>query len=335
MNNFTHFIGIDSSKKTLDVCVLEGKKVVLECRVMNTERGLKAVAEGLKKHGILIEKALFCCENTGLYNSNLLLWASKNAYKIWLENPLSIKKSIGMHRGKNDKIDAYRIALYSYRFKDQFKLWEPKQKTIAQLKDLMTLRKRLLKAQNKFLVPLQESALFLVKKEQKELENCSKKALKGIKESLRQVEKKIKELTLKDAAITQLKEIITSVDGVGWVTALSLIVATNGFTSIKLASKLACYAGLVPFDYQSGTSVRGRNRVSHLANKELKTLLHMSAMSAIRNSDELKAYYQRKVKEGKAKMLVINAVRNKLVLRICACVRDGRKYEKSYVRKVA
>jgi transposase len=84
---------------------------------------------------------------------------------------------------------------------------------------------------------------------------------------------------------------------------------------------------VVPFEHSSGTSIKGRHRLSYFADKELKKLLHLSAMSVIRLDGELKEYYQRKVAEGKNKMSVLNAVRNKLVHRICAVVNQKRNYK--------
>ena len=80
--------------------------------------------------------------------------------------------------------------------------------------------------------------------------------------------------------------------------------------------KLACYAGVAPFPYQSGTNIKGRTKVHPLADKKLKSLLNMCAIVAVRHDKELKAYYERKVEEGKAKMLVINNVRRKLLSRV-------------------
>ena len=80
--------------------------------------------------------------------------------------------------------------------------------------------------------------------------------------------------------------------------------------------KLACYADVAPFPYQSGTSIKGRTKVHPLADKKLKSLLNMCAIRAIRYDKELKTYYERKVEEGRAKMLVINNVRRKLLSRV-------------------
>lgn len=90
-----------------------------------------------------------------------------------------------------------------------------------------------------------------------------------------------------------------------------------------------------PVRYRSGSSVRGKTRVSEHARKRLKSLFHLGAMSTICIKGELQDYYQRKVSEGKNKMLVLNAVRNKLIHRVCSVVRRGEKYDKNYTPLLA
>lgn len=107
------------------------------------------------------------------------------------------------------------------------------------------------------------------------------------------------------------------------------MITTNEFKNIHKAQQYACYAGIAPFEHSSGTSIRGRTRVSHKANKSVKTLLHLAALTAIRYNTDKKNYYNRKIEQGKNKMLVINAVRNKLVHRVFACVTQNRPYEKN------
>ena len=91
--------------------------------------------------------------------------------------------------------------------------------------------------------------------------------------------------------------------------------------------KLACYSGVAPFVYESGTSIRGRTGVSKFANNELKKVLHMAAISSVKHNPDLKQYFQRKVLEGKNKMSVINAVRNKLLHRVVAVIKRGTPYK--------
>ncbi len=116
---------------------------------------------------------------------------------------------------------------------------------------------------------------------------------------------------------------------------LAGIYNSKGFTAFDNAKQLACYCGVVPFDKSSGTSVRYKSTVSPFANKKLKKLLHLCAMSALQNDPEMKAYFERKVKEGKNKMSVINAVRNKLIHRVFAVIRDERMFEENYATKCA
>lgn len=103
------------------------------------------------------------------------------------------------------------------------------------------------------------------------------------------------------------------------------------FKDINCAKQFACYSGVAPYQYGSGTSIRGKTRVSHMANKTMKTLLHsMAALVATSCNAEIKIYYERKVAEGKNKMLVLNAVRNKLIHRIFACVKQNRLFITNY-----
>lgn len=128
--------------------------------------------------------------------------------------------------------------------------------------------------------------------------------------------------------------IITSVQAIGTQTAAQLIIPTNEFKDIRDSKKFACYSGFAPFPKESGL-FKGKNRVSPMANKKMKMLLHMAALVAIVHNSDLKTYYERKVAEGKIKMSVINAVRNKLIHRIFTCVNQNRKYENIYVNALA
>ena len=117
-----------------------------------------------------------------------------------------------------------------------------------------------------------------------------------------------------------------SVAGISIITALHLLVYTHNFTRFSNAKKLASYAGVAPFEYTSGSSIRGKTQVHPIANKTLKTALHMVALSSIRQKGEMRIYYERKVKEGKNKMSIINAIRNKILHRVFSCVTQQRLY---------
>ena len=125
-------------------------------------------------------------------------------------------------------------------------------------------------------------------------------------------------------------ELLKTVPGIGKQTAMALIIVTNGFTRLTESRKLSCYSGLAPFPYQSGSSVKGRTKVSKMGDKKLKVLLNLSAWNAIRSITAFKDYFNRKVSEGKHKMSVINAVRNKLIALALAVIKRNSPFEKNY-----
>lgn len=274
-------------------------------------------------------------EHTGIYNAHLLEWLDQHKLAIWLESSLQIKQAGGMQRGKTDKVDAQRIAQYAYRFRDQMRLWEPPREIIQRLAFLSTTRQRLNQAYNLLAVLVAEQEIFISKSLQKTLKGNVKKSLTVLQEEQKAVEQAIKQLIQADARLKELFDLMVSVPGVGPVIATELLITTNEMKTIREPKKLACHAGVAPFEYRSGTSVRGKTRVSHQARKRLKALIHMGTMSAIQVKGDLQDYYLRKLGEGKHTMLVLNAVRNKLIHRVCAVVRRGEKYDKNYTPTLA
>lgn len=119
-----------------------------------------------------------------------------------------------------------------------------------------------------------------------------------------------------------------SVEGVGTVIAMNMIIATEAFTRFDNPRQFNCYVGVAPFSYTSGTSQHSCNRVSQRAVKYIKCLLHMAAVAiAHKKRGDLKTYFERKVTEGKNKMTVLNAVRAKLVARMFTVIRNNRIYQ--------
>lgn len=332
---FEWFIGIDVSKKTLDFNAAHLSKSLFHRQVANQKRAINSFLSVCKKSKIDFTRSLFILEHTGLYNEVLVDLLEKKGLNIWVEQGVQIKRSLGLLRGKNDKVDALRLSEYGFRYQDKCRLWESPSTSLKELKHLMALRSRLIKAKKLLKVPMGElQQCSSVKKTIAILEKLNKPVINQLKAQLIAVENQINKVIQQDERLTELEQIITSVDGVGPITAREIIIATNQFNTITDGRKFACYAGVVPFDHQSGTSINGKPRLSHFANKKMKQLLHLSALSATIMKGELNDYYLRKVAEGKNKMLVLNNIRNKMVLRIFACVRENRKYEKSYIHKL-
>lgn len=334
--DFFHYVGIDIAKATLDWAVYSQQGSLLHIHTPNTMAGIKKALRQLKTlPGWDMTHVVFCMEHTGIYNAHVLEFLHKLHLPIWLESSLQIKQAGGMQRGKNDTVDAYRIAEYAYRFRDQIRLWTPPRPVIQQLAFLSAARQRLIQAHNLLAGPLAEQDSFINPCLQKQLQRSSRKSLIALKDEQKAIEQQINQLIEADSRLKELFEWIVSVPGIGSTTATEILVVTNEMTTITDPKQMACHAGVAPFEYRSGTSIRGKTRVSHQARKRLKALFHLGAMSCIRKEGELQTYYHRKVGEGKNKMLVLNAIRNKLIHRVYAVVRRGEKYNKTYAPTLA
>ena len=323
---YTYFIGIDISRNELDYAVMHGKKLLFHREAKNEPQDIFAFIDELKLlPGFTISRSVFCMEQTGVYSNHLLNALKRIKANVVLENALQIKNSLGLLRGKYDKIDAIRIAQYAYTNRESLNIKVSQRLTIIQLANLFSIRNRLLGLQLALNLPLTEQASFIKEVIHKESVTACKRSLEALKADLEDVEKSIDALIKSDDHLARLFQIITSVSHVGRITAIQMIICTNEFKDIKDPKKFACYAGVAPFKKESGR-FKGRAKVSPLANKKMKSLLHICAISALRGKNELKLYYDRKVAEGKPKMAVINAIRNKIILRVFACINENRLY---------
>lgn len=321
------FIGIDISKLTVDVNVLQidNLKEPNHKQFDNTKKGFREMLKWVS--GILKfnkEEAIFCMENTGVYSLLFSLNFTTEGYFIWVENPLEIKKSLGMQRGKSDKIDSFKIAQYAYRFKDKAKRYNMPSKILLSLKDLEAYRQRLVKA--KMLMQQSSNGLFEDNLTTKYIRQSSIKMIKEFDKIIATIEDKITTYISEDEELKKVYDLAISVKGIGMQTAVYMLIHTQGFTTFTTSRQFACYCGVAPFEHTSGTSVKGKTRVSHFANKKLKSLLYMCARNAVRYDLELKAYYQRKLAEGKSENCVINMVKNKLISRVFSVIQRGEKF---------
>ena len=332
---FTYFIGTDVSKNELDFAVMQGRTLLFHREIVNTPESIKLFLKELKGlTGFNICGAVFCMEHTGIYNNHLLAVLQAKKANVCLESATQIKNSMGNVRGKSDKVDAIRIAEYAYRNRDGLRLWQPRRGVIQQLACLSATRSRLLDAKKMLRTPLRENEAFVAKGMASQANQICSRTLNSIEADLEKAEKALDEVINSDPELQRLFGLITSVEGIGKATAVQVLVTTNEFKNINDPKKFACYSGVAPFTKESGL-FKGKARVSHMANKKLKRLLHLAAMSAISCNRDMKAFYQRKVEEKKNKMSVLNAIRNKLILRIFACVNQNRKYNKIYTHMLA
>lgn len=334
-----NFIGIDISKLWFDASLLvikSGVKQAIQTEQFdNNSSGLKAFDTWLKKFKVAFDSSsLVVIENTGIYHRNLWTYCTTKHLPLYIGNAADIKWSFGITRGKNDKIDSIRLCNYAHKHFDDIKPTPQLDKNILLLKDLMTARTKVLNQKNSIKTYLSELRQVNDKSVQKLMEQAHKAAITGLEKSLKNIEEQMQKILKDSPAILNNYKLLKTVPGIGHLNAVYLICCTNNFT-LKISGKqLACYAGVVPFEHSSGSSIKGKHRVHRMANKDLKRLLHLSAMAAIQYYPEFKTYFERKVAEGKNKMSVLNAIRNKIVLRAVAVINNQQPYV-DYTKMIA
>lgn len=330
------FMGCDISQDTFNYCLRNKSGIIIQGQVSNTVKSIRSWLMDLKKnHQINLTQILFCMEHTGVYGLLLMRTLHDRSLVVCLESAMNIKLSLGLQRGKNDKVDAQRIAEYALRYSDRLKQWNPKRKVIDHLQLLIRLRERLIKARQEISRFNQDAKRFMSKEEYLLVIKGSQVTLKAIQKDIDKADENIEEIIMNDENLKKLSRYIKSVDGIGTVTCSAILVKTNEFIDFQKAKKFACTAGIAPFEHSSGSSIKGKTKVSHSAHKDLKTLIHMCAVGSISRKGEMQDYYKRKVAQGKSKMSVINAIRNKLIHRVFAVVRDEVMYQKNYRYKLA
>ena len=324
---YLFYVGVDLSKEKFDAVFLRSSQDPLHCIFNNKKSGIKRFISWLEKQeDFSFQQSLICMEHTGLYSRELVRALMQIHAPVWLESSLQIKKSLGFLRGKNDKIDAHRIAYYAEKYADRARLVQPNNETLQKLQDLLAARDRLLKSIGQLKRPLHELKR-IDPDTYKYLQRINRPVINQLRKSLHQIKNEILQVINSDENLKRLYLLVTSVKGVGMVLCVQLLVYTHAFTRLQNSRQLACYAGVAPFEHTSGSSIKGRTHTSNFANMTLKSSLHLAAISSIQHNPDLKKYYHRKVLEGKSKMSVINAVRAKLLYRVLAVVKRGTPYQ--------
>lgn len=316
-------LGIDISKQTIDAHLHE---LNIYRTFKNNPVGFSELTCWLNTHKVYKEQLIVCFEHTGIYAFEIAKFLSENGYDFVQESALHIKRSIGLTRGKNDRVDAKRIAEYAYLRRENLEFTKLPENEIIQLQKLLSLRESFVKQKKQLKTAYKESLPVLRRQQFDQYFSSQERIISALNEEIKLLEVKIKQLIYETEKIKFIFELITSIKGIGLIVASHIIVTTACFTKFKCPNKYACYCGVAPFEYSSGTSLKFKTKVNPMANKPLKAMLNLAARSAITSDPELKLYYLRKVEEGKNKMSVLNAVRNKLIHRIFAVVKRGTPY---------
>jgi transposase len=316
-------IGIDVSKLKLDVFI---HSTNMHFIVSNDTKGFVELLETIfKSTHCKKQELLFCFENTGKYSKMLSVFLDSQKISFVMVPALEIKKSLGMTRGKNDKIDARRIARYACEKQDQLIPTVLPGYKIDRIKSLLSLREKLIKHRTAYKNGITDVNDCYNEGENLIVMDVQQRLIAVLVDEIRIIEQEIVNVINLDNDLAKNFKLLTSVKGIGKILAIYLIAFTANFTSFIDPRSFACYAGTAPFEISSGQTI-GKSRVHPFANRQLKSILNMAAMSAVQVKGEYRDYYIKRIESGKNKMSSLNIIRNKLLFRAFAVVKRGTPY---------
>jgi transposase len=324
------FIGIDMGNATFAGAVLIdiNKPIAILDKTPNNAEGYSSFVDWVQSFGANATNSVICLEATGVYGEAFCYHFHGKGYRIAVEPPLKVKKTFNTNGEKTDAVDSRQIAEYSYRFYDELHYWEPKADVIEQVKTLFSIREHFtvqltackngLKALDKRVVKTPIAV------------NMYKESIERLHDNIKKIEKEIERLINSDPSSGQTLSHIRSIPGVGLLLSTTIYVMSNGFTKALDANEIASYAKVCPRRHESGTSVYRKPRCQKFGPSKIRKLLYLNALVAIQFNKPLKAYFMRKVAEGKAKRLVVNNVANKILRLVCGILRNGTPFIENY-----
>lgn len=320
-------IGLDISKSTVDASVVRfACNEIHHDAFLNKPLGFKQLYQWMKTFQAKEDKVLIAMEHTGHYGLKLTTFLRKKGFDVTQINPLKIKRSIGLRREKSDKADSRDIARYALKFQEDILVNVLTQNAFLELQLLLAHRKRIQEKMLAFQRQLKYLKHCISNKSAKNIVRDLERFKKFFSKELKRIEGELDRFLNQHSSIRENYDLLQSIPGIGKMISLYTILYTQNFEQINCPRKFACYCGVAPFKNESGTSLRKGTRVSFYANRKLKGMLNFGAMNAVRVEPQLKAYYEKKTAEKISKMLVLNAVRNKLIHRMFAVVRRGTPY---------
>jgi transposase len=312
--------GIDVSHTKLDVCYQNNLGELFHLQVGNNNQGFAKIIEhtGVDYH--------FVMEATGVYYIRLAFYLHQQGCKLSVVNALSIKRYIQMHleRNKSDKKDAAWICRYAIEQTPPY--WEMPDSAYFESKQLYNTIREYTEQIKRFNNQLHSLRLLPVP---------SKDTIKSLEKIIVCMEKEIKQLEQKLQLLLvqwqpeQLKN-VSSIKGIGKRAAAMLIVFTQGFKHTENHRQLISFAGLAPTQYSSGSSIQGKPRIYKRGGKNLRDVLYMCSMNAMKTNAACKALYERLRANGKTGKQALIAVCNKLLKQVFAVVKNNTLYQPNY-----
>lgn len=328
-----YVVGIDISKKVLDLCLHDRKTgYEYERQVSNNEEGFAEMALWLIDHTTGEKnQVVLCSEHTGRYGEHLLDWTTRNDWDHAMLKTTTLKKMGGEHHRKTDEFDASQLAEYGYRYSDSLRLSRSPKPAIKQLKRLRAERRKMVDQRASLKQKLSEADYHDADMEF--IVDCWKQQVALLTDQINQFEERITTLITEDDELKQRSRQMRTAPGIGKVIGCFWLTLFAGEPNLD-ARKISSRFGFAPHSYSSGTSVGKPDRSAGFGNSEMRKLMHQAARSVSTHKPHYREYYEKKLAEGKAELLVINNIINKLIRLYCAMWNNRADYDPQYISKM-
>jgi transposase len=318
-------LGIDIAKLKFNVCLINHSSKLKHKVFANTATGFEQLLNWLAKQSV--ERAHACLKATGTYGEALALWLHQAGHLVSVVNPAAIKAFAAsrLSRTKTDRVDAELIARFCIAQAPP--AWTP---LPAEVRELQALVRRL------------ESLIEMRVAEENRLEaGITVEAVKASIEELivhlsaqiKQTESLIRTHIKDHPRLKEQSALLSSIPGIALTTAATLLAEITDITKYSSARQVAAYAGLVPRERTSGSSVRGRTRLSKIGNARLRRALYFPAITALRCSPFFQAWAKGLQERGKGKMSVIGAAMRKLIHLAYGVLKTGKPFDPEWTRE--
>ena len=332
-------IGIDVSKEKCDATAILTENGLMEVKKLdyivfeNRANGFRSLLSWSRK---LMPKAtdeelLFVCETTGAYDRAMCDYLFGKGMDVWRESALQINRCGGVRRGKDDRTDSLMIAEYAMRHMDKMHLYESPDSRILELRAVFMYRRKLEQEKTSKLVRVKELEATAGKSRTLSfILRDAKKSVSQLENSIRECEKRIRDLINDDEDMQRNYSHLDTVKGLGIVNIAAFIIFTNNFRNFRTARQMATYWGVVSFRRISGTSVDKRADVRRLSSSMLKSYITQAAMHTIVRGGIYYEYYQRLIARGKTHSVALNNAKNKLIHLAMSLVENDMDYEPNH-----
>lgn len=330
MSAIRYFVGIDVASEQFHAAIgtTPWQLVVKATEFPNTPEGFEQFLAWLTLLPCTSRDTVLCMEATGVYGEALAYFLAAKEFRVAVEPPLQVKRAFKPNGPKTDAVDSQQIAEYACRYADRLRFWQPRPELLEQLNVLLTTREQLVKqrtAHKNSLHALQRKVV-----RTPIAESTHQQLVGALTTHIKTVEKEIQRLFKQEPPFDALLGLLLTIPGVGLLLAAQFLVLTQCGTALRPSNQLAAHTGIAPLAHQSGKSVRGRTTSRHFGPAPMRKLLHLGARSVCTHNAQFRSYYERKVKDGKPKRLVLNNVANKLLKVMCAVMESQTPYDPNY-----